>query len=211
MLPTKRFNTKLSLSLLSILLTSCGYQATSGANNNQTVISIPVIHDDDDGVLRNSLAKAISETGKFKYSSEPQDNQLIVKFVNNYTDTIGYSWDINPATGAAVNRLYPGEGRKSIVANITLKNSKSKDPVLEPFNVTFQATYDYVNPVSKKQIEFKDKAGKTHSTLQYSLGQLDSEEGARLESANPLYQGLAKKIAETLVRAPAYKKGSNAR
>jgi hypothetical protein len=209
--PIKRFNNKISLSLLSLILSSCGYQATSAVSQNQTVISIPVIHDDEDGVLRNSLAKAISETGKFRYSSETTDNQLVVKFVNNYTDTIGYSWDINPATGAQVNRLYPGEGRKSITALVTLKSASSKDPLLEPFNVSFQAAYDYVNPVSKKQIEFKDKIGKTHSTLQYSLGQLDSEEGARAESLHPLYQGLAKKIAETLVRAPEFKKAKNAK
>ena len=109
---------------------------------------------------------------------------------------------MNAATGGEVKRLYPDEGRKTITALVTLQDFKTKQPLIKPFRVTSQTSYDFVNPVAKKDIEFIDLNGIKKSTLQYSLGQLDSEEGARGEASNLLYQDLAFKIAEVLARAP---------
>ena len=194
-----------------LLLSGCGYRAMGAqSNSSTTLVSIPIISEDDDGVLRNSLARAISETGRYRYSSGDAPYELLIKIESNLTDTIGYEWDVNAATGKEVKRLYPDEGRKTIVAFVTLIDAKTKEIVLEPFKVTAQANYDFVNPVAKKDIEFTDFLGREQSTLQYSLGQLDSEEGARGEVLRPLFADLATKIAEVLVRAPANKRERNA-
>lgn len=200
------FIKKSNLFLVSLLLSSCGYHAANSSGDEKRVVSIPVIQEDDDGVLRNTLARAISATGKYRYSSNDAPAELVVKFENTYTDTIGYAWDVNAATGVNVNRLYQSEGRKTIVALITLKNAKTGDLLVEPFRVSAQVNYDFVNPSALKNIEFTNGVGSKETTLHYSLGQLDSEEGARSEATHPLYQELANKIAEVLVRAPPYKR-----
>ncbi len=193
---------------LLLLLSSCGYRARGGTGESagMALVSIPLIREDEDGVLRNALARAISETGRYRYTSESAPYELLIKFENNYTDTIGYEWDVNAATGGEVKRLYPDEGRKTVAVLVTLQDSKTKERVLEPFTVSVQANYDFVNPVALKDIEFQDFMGRMQTTLQYSLGQLDSEEGARSEVTKPLFQDLANKIAETLVRVPPFKK-----
>jgi hypothetical protein len=193
-----------------LCFSSCGYHAAGQASNESVAnISIPLIKDDEDGVLRNAIARAIASTRKFSYTSGSSSRELIVAFESNYTDTIGYEWDVKTAKGGEVKRLYPDEGRKTIVAVVTLQDSKTKEPILEPFKIKSQVEYDFVNPISAKEIEFKDLFGKEQMTLQYSLGQLDSEEGARSEAHTPLFQDLAGKIVDGLSRAPAYKRDKN--
>ncbi len=192
-----------------IVLTACGYHAAGASGNqNAQLVSIPLIREDDDGVLRNSLARAIATSGKFRYTSDVAPYELLIKFENNYTDTIGYEWDVNAATGGEVKRLYPDEGRKTIVALVTLQDCKTKEPLLKPFKVSSQVSYDFVNPSALKDIEFTDLYGSKQSSLQYSLGQLDSEEGARAEASYAAFQDLAGKIAEVLARAPIAEKKS---
>ena len=208
MSPFKKSN--IFLSVFLFLLSGCGYNTVGGqTGGNMVSVSIPVIRDDDDGTLRNCIARSLSESGKFQYSSGKAPFELIVAIQNSYTDTIGYEWDVNAASGGEVSRLYPDEGRKTVVALITLQDVNTKEPLLKPFTISLQADYDYVNPVAKKDIEFKDAFGNNRTTLQYSLGQLDSEEGARSEAVESVYRQLAGKIVEVLGRAPPHKREKN--
>jgi hypothetical protein len=212
MLPSKKSKVLVVLLLISGLLSGCGYSVQGSTPSEKIgLVSIPVIKEDDDGILRNSLARAISETGKYKYASKEASAELVIKFENEYVDIIGYEWDVNAATGIELNRLYPDEGRKSVVASVALIDVKTKDPIIEPFKVIAQANYDFVNPVALKDIEFRDARGQKQTTLQYSLGQLDSEEGARSACSATLYQDLAKKILDGLRRAPSVKREKNER
>ncbi len=210
----KKSNSKISLSLFICmsLLCGCGYSMQGSSNSAEALlISIPLIQEDDDGILRSCLARSISETGKYRYTSNKSLNELIVTFEKEYVDTIGYEWDVNAATGINLERLYPDEGRKTVIATVTLLDSRTKQPIIEPFKVSAQVNYDFVNPVALNDIEFKDMWGRKQTTLQYSLGQLDSEEGARSASQEPLYQELAKKITEGLRRSPPIKRERNER
>lgn len=212
MYPYKKSKGFFSLVILFSFLSGCGYSLQGGSPPGKVaLVSIPVIKEDDDGILRNCLARAISETGKYKYTSGDATRVLIIKFENEYVDTIGYEWDVNAATGVELNRLYPDEGRKTVNVLVSLFDSRTNDPVIEPFRVVAQANYDFVNPVALKDIEFSDTKGQRQTTLQYSLGQLDSEEGARSASNITLYQDLAKKISDGLRRAPLAKREKNER
>ncbi len=198
---------KVIISIFVILVCGCGYRAQgSSDSSNVALVSIPLISEDDDGILRNALAKAISETGKYRYSSGNAPYELVIKIENSFTDTIGYEWDVNAVTGMDVNRLYADEARKTVVALVTLIDCKTNEQVLEPFKVSAQVNYDYVNSVAKKDVEFRDFLGKETSTLQYSMGQLDSSEGAGNEAFRPLFLELAVKIGEVLNRAPVSKR-----
>ncbi len=198
---------KFSLIVLTILLAGCGYRAVGTAPSDRALsVTIPLIRDDEDGVLRNALAQSLSETGKYVYTSYDAPYELIVKIEKNVTDTTGYAWDVDPSTGLTVNRLYPSEGRKVVGALVTLQNSKTKEALLEPFRVSAQANYDFVNPTAVKDIEYIGLDGKKGTVLQYSLGQLDSEEGAKGEVQHPIFKELAYKIGEAIVRAAPHEK-----
>ena len=95
--------------------------------------------------------------------------------------------------------FYPSEGMREVVAKIELVDIKSGDSVIKPFFLSATADYDFVNPTVREAVEFPLN-NETTSVLQYSLGQLDSEEGAKSASYKPAYEKLAKKIINRLNR-----------
>lgn len=189
--------------ILCFLITSCGYQKAGGDLETPLVLSIPLIWDDADGKLREHLAKRISSASRFSYTSSSNSRyQLIVKIEKDAADTIGYVWDQASLTGTRINRLYPSEGQRSITAKVHIQDTHSKKKVSEPFTVTVRSEYDFVNPTALQNIQFTDTSGHKQSTLQFSLGQLDSEEGAKIETFIPLFDNLALEITRSLIRIP---------
>ena len=196
---------KRNASLLIFLFCSgCGYSSPQNQFDNQVaVVSVPLIRGDESGDLRDSLAKELSELSGYRYSSDSDARyRLDVKILGDTKETIGYVWDEAPITGAFIKRLYPNEGRRKLTVSISLYDTVKKKIVISPFDVEGFSEYDFVNPTALNVVEFIDLAGNVESVLQFSLGQLDSEEGARLESFQPLSQTLASQVAQALIRAP---------
>ena len=96
---------------------------------------------------------------------------------------------------------YPSEGMREVVAKVELYDTRTGKVVIGPFFEKATVDYDFVNPTSPDGIQFKDALGGDESILQYSYGQLDSEEGAEAESYNPIYNHLAKKIVSRLLKS----------
>ena len=142
-----------------------------------------------------ALAETMMASRKFRYTdATTAPYELIVKIEKNYTDTVAYMHERKEGT---LKRTIPSEGKKTMVARVELRDRTTKKPYLKPFTVTVQGQYDFVNPTSVNDAEFQ----KT-SLLEYSLGQLDAEEVAKVDMQGPMFQELAKKIAEGLARAP---------
>lgn len=184
------------LLLFSILsLSSCGYRGVyCDTAEIAKPVSIALISIDDNGLLRQKLAKGLSASGKYYYTSTQSRYQLNVQILTNKTENIGYMWDRKPITGVLLNKLYPSEGRRFITAKVTMKDTHLNENLIKPFEVSTQTDYDFVNPTVLENIQFIDTFGEVKSVLQYSLGQLDSEEGAQTESYEPLYDLLVEKI-----------------
>ena len=85
-----------------------------------------------------------------------------------------------------------------IKVQVSIYDTQESEYLVSPFKLTAHVDYDFVNPTALKNIEFTDRQGEKRSVLQYSLGQLDSEEGAKIESAQPLNQQIAQKIVRAL-------------
>lgn len=188
---------------LPFLLIGCGYcKPTNQLGDDVAVLAVPLIRGDEDGLLRSDLAKEIAHSSGYSYSSSDARYRLDVTINSDSKETIGYVWDEEPITGAFIKRLYPNESRRKVKTTVSLYDLLEKKTVIAPFIVEGFADYDFVNPTALKNIEFKDGMDEDHSVLQYSLGQLDSEEGARLESFQPLSASLATQIMEALKRAP---------
>jgi len=182
---------------MSIALSSCGYQGVYSLGKDDLIpVSIPLIYADDNGILRENLAHAISNTGRYFYKSSNARYQLVVKILNDKTEKVSYIWDQDPISGEILNRLYPSEGRRLIKALVSFKDTELDKCVVEPFEVSTFVDFDFVNPTVLKNIQFQDVFGETQSVLQYSLGQLDSEEGAKSESYYPIYKELTEKIIQ---------------
>lgn len=189
---------------LAFGLTSCGYQSVAYQlrSKEKAEVSIPLIQGDENGSLRYDLAKQLSQVPGFRYSSDVKAQyRLDVKILQDASETIGYVWDEDPITGAFIKRLYPNEKRHKLKVSVSLFDTVSNKIVVPTFQIEDTVDFDFVNPTALKNIEFKDIQGNRQSVLQYSLGQLDSEEGAKQESFEPLSKSISDQMIQALRRA----------
>lgn len=188
--------------LLLLLCSSCRYKNAALAIGDDKLIemSIPVIKKDPNGILRNALAREISFNKSLYYKTEKAKYNLNVSIEEDKDSIICFMWDRNPKTNKGLNVFYNTEGMKEVVAKIELVDANTKDVVIGPVFLRQRSIYDFVNPTVAETLSFEGIAGNEISALQYSLGQLDSEEGAKEATYIPTYQNLAKKIVTCLIR-----------
>ena len=191
------------LMLLALSLSACRYKEAALRINGDTVIatSIPVIKKDPDGILRNYLAREMATSGSIYYRDSGARYALKVKIDKDDNSKISFMWDRDPVTNENLKVYYPSEGMREVVAKVELVEIGTGKAVMEPFFISATADYDFVNPTVRESVQFRDALGGEESILQYSLGQLDSEEGAKGASYNPVYKRLAKKIVSRLLKS----------
>ncbi|MCH9811322.1 hypothetical protein K0U07_01000 [bacterium] len=184
-------------------LSSCRYKDAALNINGSTVIttSIPVIKKDPNGLLRNYLAREMSQSNSLYYRDSGAKYALKVSVDKDDNSHISFMWDRDPVTNENLHVYYPAEGMREVVAKVELIEIATGETVIEPFYISARADYDFVNPTVKDSVQFQDAFGGEESILQYSLGQLDSEEGAKAESFDPVYNRLAKKIVSRLLKS----------
>lgn len=193
----------LSFILIAALCSSCRYQSSKILLNGDSVIetSIPTINKDPNGYFRNYLAREMAYTNGLYYKEDHAKYKLLVTVTEDTKTKITYMWDRDPVTNKDLRVFYPTEDSRECIAKVELLDSKTGKAVIAPFFVKASADYDYVNPTVRQAVEFTTPSDGTQSVLQYSLGQLDSLEGADKESFNPIYNKLAKKIVARLSRS----------
>lgn len=188
--------------LLLLLCVSCtGYQSLNQPivrSEKPVTVSVPPIVGDIDGMLREALINEISSSGSFLYTAGKADYDLTVKIVSNSKDKIGYKYDQKPITGAIIDRLVPNEGRRTVEVEANLIDKATKKKVKGPIKVAGFADYDYVNSNSYDNLIVDPSSGNKQSVLQYSLGQLGSEEEASNTAQNPAFRTVAKKVTNYL-------------
>ncbi|MCH9616970.1 MAG: hypothetical protein SP4CHLAM5_05570 [Chlamydiia bacterium] len=192
-----------ALTTLALLFSSCRYGAATLNINGDTIVetSIPVIKKDPEGFLRNYLAREMASSRSLYYKDTGAKYSLKVSIEQDTNSKITFLWDRDPVTNENLKVFYPSEGMREVVVKVELVEEESGDAVIEPFFISASADYDFVNPTVPDTVQFLDALGGEESVLQYSLGQLDSEEGAKDTSYNPVYQRLAKKIVNRLMRS----------
>jgi hypothetical protein len=192
----------LLFSVIVLSLTSCGYK-TAGlhlGNDSVVEISIPVIKQDPNGTLRNALAREISFNRSLRYKTSGAKYELKVNIEEDTDSIISYMWDREPETNQRLGVFYNSEGKKEVIAKTELINTKTKEVVVGPYYLNASVIYDFVNPTVAATLSFQEPDGTEVSALQYSLGQLDSEEGAQEEASNPAYRLVAEKIISVLLK-----------
>ncbi len=181
----------------SFLLTGCGYKTLDSTISRQfNSISIPYFKGDDQGLLTDAVIKTVSATLPLQYVSSEGQVILAGEILSDSSENIGFQYDRDPVLETRIDRLVPNEGRREVKVNITLIDRYSDRVLYGPVEVKASSDYDFIDPDSLIDASFIDRLGNRQSSLFFSLGQLDSKEGAHDISLDPLYRKLALKIAE---------------
>jgi len=183
------------------LLSSCGYHFTGPSSTEETTsISIPYVKDDIEGQLTDELIRAFASSGNFSYRSEGGQLELRVVINRRRTTPIGWRYQ-REVDGLIVDELIPVEGRLQLAVDVELLDSVTEETLFGPVTITALADYDYYETDVIQDLSFIDSAGVRQTSIKFSLGQLDSSEGA-FDAAYPYLSGrLAKKIVDRILRA----------
>lgn len=162
-------------------------------------ISIPYIKGDSDGQLNNALAQAIASSGQFDYVQNGGEYLLDVAITSDGDSRIGYRYDRNPTSGKRRKNIVGTENRRTLVAEVKLIDNQTQETLIGPQVVKGYSEYDYVDSNSIRDLTFINSDGEPETVLDFSLGQLDSIEGAHDDSSIVAYRHLAQKIVDGIV------------
>lgn len=179
-------------------MTGCGYHAAS--SEEKTTLSIPYVEGDSQGQLTAELVRQITNYGIYDFVKKDGDLTLKVSLVGDKNDIIGFQYDLTEKKGKIERNLMAQENRRIITAEVIVTRGCTEEIVVGPLNISASTDYDYIDVNSLKTVSFIND-GKREKTISFSLGQLDSIEGAQDASLAPIYRQLAQKIALALQRA----------
>jgi hypothetical protein len=162
-------------------------------------ISIPYVEGDNKGLLTAAIIQKVAATGFFQPVSAQQSLVLRVAIVEDEQDYLGFRFDREPVSGKRLTNLIPTESRRTISASVILLNSATEEILFGPQIISANLDFDYVDGNSIRDLTFFNNRGEREKVIQFSLGQLDSIEGAQDDVLNPLFEILAKKIANRLL------------
>jgi hypothetical protein len=184
--------------LFLVSLASCGYRYTEEESFSEKgpSISVGYIQGDYDAILNNELIYQLSSGSRFRCVQSGGDYTLRVVMISDEHERIGFRYDRDNPTGALEKNLLGVEDRRIAKVEVSLVESSSGKILLGPHLVSASADYDYTDPGSPRDLLFARKL----PIIQFSLGQLDSYEGAYDGSARPLFRSLAQKIVMGLNR-----------
>lgn len=180
------------------LLSGCGYRF-QGSSEERITISIPYVEGDVNGHLTDQLVKVFSTSADFKYAYVNGRVMLLVDLVDRHAEPIGWRYE-KKESGAIESELIAVEGRRFLTAQVRLIDSATEEILYGPETVTTSMDYDYYEPDVIQDLSFINSFGIRQSSVQFSLGQLDSSEAAYDDVFYPLAQRLAKKIVDRIVR-----------
>jgi hypothetical protein len=189
------------LCLFCLLLASgCGYHFDgSETQGGAATISVPYIKGDLEGHLSTELVRALCNSGHFDCVQSGGELVLEASIIGDGDDRIGYRFDRNPSTGELRDNIVGTENRRTITAVVTLIDTYNNATVLGPQVVKAHADYDYVDSNSIRDLVFTSTNGVPAKVLDFSLGQLDSVDGAHDDTSTLIYRSLAQKIVDGLL------------
>jgi len=179
------------------LLTGCGYHFED--QDERLSLSIPYVRGDNEGQLTNELIRQFAYSGGYTYVKDGGNLLLKVLIIGDGTEKVGYRYDRNEFTGKLQTNLLATENRRTIKAEVTLVNAATDEILIGPHLVEASSDYDYTDVNSIQDLAFVTPSGKLETVLNFSLGQVDSIEGAQDDAIVPIYRNLAKKIVAGMV------------
>jgi hypothetical protein len=186
-------------SLLAFSVSSCGYHTAS--SDDKTTVSIPYVEGDAQGQLTSELIRQITNSNLYRFVKSNGDLCLQVSIESDKSDIVGFQYDLTTKKGKIERNLMAEENRRTLTASVTLTDTSTQEVIVGPVDIKASTDYDYIDVNSLKTVSFINEQGKREKTISFSLGQLDSIEGAQDAALNPIYRQLAQKISQVLNRA----------
>lgn len=191
---------RLSILILLLLSACSGYRfSPTEKTAHPTTVSIPYICGDTRGIFTDALIHALAASGRFVYQREGGELTLNVSITSKPDEKIGYNYDRKGKIGKRLKKLIGTEGRLSICTQVSIIETSSGALVSKPETITAHADYDYADYRSIKDLSYVNPQGVRQSSIAFSLGQLDTIEGAQADVAFLLYKEVAQKIVTALL------------
>jgi outer membrane lipopolysaccharide assembly protein LptE/RlpB len=184
----------LSLSLL-LLTAACGYHFEKGPDRT---VSVVYALGDQEGELTDALVREFASSPGFTYVRNGGELCLEVKILGKIDDKIGFNYDRDDKSGKLRKNVVAVENRKIIRAEVTLYNSH-RECLLGPMYVEADADYDYADQNSLRDLSLVDAGQPRRSSVSFSLGQLDTIDGAKYDATLPAFRLLAQKIVKGIL------------
>jgi hypothetical protein len=184
----------------SLMLSSCGYHYAEQEDSGKVyTVTVPYISGDSDAILNNALVYQLGSSGRFRCVQSGGEYILQATFLSDNQSRIDFRYDRDNVTGSLEKNLLGVEDRRTVLIRASLVDAQSKKVIVGPFEVSSDVEYDYIDPGSPLDLLFTNASGSSESIIQFSLGQLDSSEGAFDDSSKLLFERLAEKVTEGLV------------
>jgi hypothetical protein len=178
------------------LLTGCGYHF-SDRNQEKTTISLPLIKGDVDGNFMNAIVHELASSGRFAFQRGESHLLLSIAILSDSDDRIGYRYDRDPNSGKRRKNIVGIENRETIQAEVKVIDTYTQETIFGPQVVSASTDYDYIDSHSSRDLIYLSPTGPT-TVIDFSLGQLDSIEGAHDDARLPIFHKLAQTIVELL-------------
>lgn len=182
--------------MIFLLFASCGYRFyPEHFVRGQSVCVVPFVEGDEEGIFTSELIAKLSQAG-IVHKGDREGYRLVVKLLPQESEKIGFRIDPQKVHGKVRKNLLALEGRKSIIAEISLWEKGEK--LFDKVEIEASADYDFVDGDSIQDLKFVDRKGQIQTVLPFSLGQLEPEPAASSAATFPLYRRLAEKIVDYL-------------
>jgi hypothetical protein len=193
-----------SLLISLLVLSGCGYRFDGGET---IAVSVPYVVGDYQGELTDALVAELSKNSSFRSANGSGDWILRAKVVDTQNDRIGYRYEFERkeiAKDVFVEKLKDDvigiENRKSITVEVCIEDAYTGKVILGPQRIKADADYDYTDPNVLNDLAFTDPStGELETSIQFSLGQLDSVGSAGENAIYPIYERLARKIVDGMI------------
>ena len=181
--------------IVCFFLSGCGYRFDGARASNAETISVPYVVGDPEGMLTDELVRQLSASGRYRFVQGEGKYTLNVVVISDSNEKIGYRYD-RKETGKLEKNLIPTESRRALSAEVSLLDNTTDAIVVGPIVISANSEYDYINSSSLRELGFREVDGRKERVIHFSLGQLDSIEGASDAVLTPLYRRLAQKIVD---------------
>ncbi len=181
-----------------LLLCSCGYRYKEGdplEESGSISVVIPYISGDSEALFNNELVYSLSTSGEFHVVQSGGSLLLKVEILSDIHDRIGFRYDRDNPSAHLEKNLLGVEDRRSLIVAVSLLDGVSGRVLFGPEKVKSYVDYDYTDPGSPRDLLFSNK----EPIMPFSLGQLDSGEGAYDAAAKPIFRKISRKIVEGLL------------
>ncbi len=186
---------KLGILALICLLGSCQYHVVN--NSDAVTLGIPFIKGDKDGAFSKLLTQEIAVSGIGEFRSRDCRYEIHVSMNPENLERIGFRYDRKP-DGQLKPNIIGTETRKTVSAQVEVYDLVYDRVVFGPKTFVGQVDFDYVDSDNIADMSFINPEGKRTLVFSYSLGQLNTIEGAQDSASPSVYRILSKKIADEL-------------